>query len=32
MKYGFIIPGGDIHTVAEMAAEGEAAGWDGMFY
>jgi alkanesulfonate monooxygenase SsuD/methylene tetrahydromethanopterin reductase-like flavin-dependent oxidoreductase (luciferase family) len=32
MKYGFIIPGGDIQTVAELAAEGEAAGWDGMFY
>src|SRR5690348_7540977 len=32
MKYGFIIPSGDIQTIAEMAAEGEAAGWDGMFY
>lgn len=32
MKYGFIIPGGDIHTVAELAAEAEAAGWDGAFY
>jgi len=32
MKYGFIIPGGDIQTVAELAAEGEVAGWDGMFY
>ena len=32
MKYGFIIPGGDIQTVAELAAEGEASGWDGMFY
>jgi alkanesulfonate monooxygenase SsuD/methylene tetrahydromethanopterin reductase-like flavin-dependent oxidoreductase (luciferase family) len=32
MKYGFIIPGGDIHTVADLAAEAEAAGWDGAFY
>lgn len=32
MKYGFIIPGGDIHTVAELAAEAKAAGWDGAFY
>jgi len=32
MKYGFIIPGGDIHTVADLAAEAEAAGWDAEFY
>ena len=32
MKYGFIIPGGDIHTVADLAAEAEAAGWDAAFY
>lgn len=32
MKYGFIIPGGDIHTVAAMAADAEAAGWDAAFY
>ena len=32
MKYGFIIPGGDIHTVADLAAETEAAGWDAAFY
>ena len=32
MKYGFIIPTGDIHTVAELAAEAESAGWDGAFY
>lgn len=32
INYGFIIPGGDIHTVAELAAEAEAAGWDGAFY
>ena len=31
MKYGFVIPGGDIPTVAELAAEAEAAGWDGVF-
>lgn len=32
MKYGFIIPTGDIHTIAELAAEAESAGWDGAFY
>ena len=32
MKYGFIIPGGDIHTVADLAAEAETAGWDAAFY
>ena len=32
MKYGFIIPGGDIHTVADLAAEAEEAGWDAAFY
>lgn len=32
MQYGFIIPGGDIHTIIEMAHEAEEAGWDGVFY
>ncbi len=32
MRYGFIIPDGDIHTIVEMAGEAEAAGWDGVFY
>ncbi len=32
MQYGFIIPTGDIHTIAALAAEAEAAGWDGVFY
>jgi alkanesulfonate monooxygenase SsuD/methylene tetrahydromethanopterin reductase-like flavin-dependent oxidoreductase (luciferase family) len=32
MQYGFIIPGGDIHTIVDMACEAEAAGWDGVFY
>jgi alkanesulfonate monooxygenase SsuD/methylene tetrahydromethanopterin reductase-like flavin-dependent oxidoreductase (luciferase family) len=32
MHYGFIIPGGDPHTIVELAAEAEAAGWDGVFY
>ncbi len=31
MKYGFVFPGGDVHTIAEMAAEAEEAGWDGVF-
>ncbi len=32
MRYGFIIPNGDVHTVAALAAEAESAGWDGVFY
>lgn len=32
MRYGFIIPGGDIHMIADLAQEAEAAGWDGVFY
>ena len=32
MQYGFIIPGGDIHTIIQLAQEAEAAGWDGVFY
>lgn len=31
MRYGFIIPAGDVRTIPEMAAEAEAAGWDGVF-
>jgi hypothetical protein len=31
MYYGFILTGGDIWTIPEMAAEVEAAGWDGVF-
>jgi alkanesulfonate monooxygenase SsuD/methylene tetrahydromethanopterin reductase-like flavin-dependent oxidoreductase (luciferase family) len=32
MRYGFIIPGGDLETVVALAREAEAAGWDGIFY
>jgi alkanesulfonate monooxygenase SsuD/methylene tetrahydromethanopterin reductase-like flavin-dependent oxidoreductase (luciferase family) len=32
MKYGFVITSGGPATVAELAAEAEAAGWDGAFY
>lgn len=32
MQYGFIIPGGDIHAIIDMASEAEEAGWDGVFY
>ncbi|MCC6313651.1 MAG: LLM class flavin-dependent oxidoreductase [Thermomicrobiales bacterium] len=32
MKYGFVIPTGDPGTVAELAHELEATGWDGAFY
>lgn len=31
MRYGFVIPGGDARLSAELAAEAEAAGWDGVF-
>ena len=31
MKYGFIIPGGDVHTIPELAQKAEAAGWDAVF-
>jgi alkanesulfonate monooxygenase SsuD/methylene tetrahydromethanopterin reductase-like flavin-dependent oxidoreductase (luciferase family) len=32
MRYGFVIPRGDPVTVADLAHEAEAAGWDGAFY
>lgn len=32
MQYGFILPHGDVHTLAELAHEAELAGWDGVFY
>ena len=32
MRYGIILTAGDIHEIATMAAEAEAAGWDGVFY
>lgn len=31
MRYGFVIPGGDILTIPELAYEAEQAGWDGVF-
>jgi hypothetical protein len=31
MKYGLHMPLVDPHTLAEMAVEGEAAGWDGIY-
>ena len=31
MKYGFVIPGGDVDTHLEVGQEIEAAGWDGVF-
>ncbi|HSE96896.1 MAG TPA: LLM class flavin-dependent oxidoreductase [Blastocatellia bacterium] len=31
MRYGFIYEGGDLNESAEVAAEAEAAGWDGVF-
>lgn len=32
MRYGFIIPGGDVDSIVALAREAEAAGWDGVFY
>src|SRR6185312_4386955 len=32
MKFGFIVTMGDPRAAAELAAEAEAAGWDGVFY
>src|SRR5690242_10619992 len=31
MRYGFIIPSGDVWTFPQLAVEAEAAGWDGVF-
>ncbi len=31
MQYGFVIPGGKITTLVELAYEAEQAGWDGVF-
>ena len=32
MRYGIIVTTGHPRTVADLAAEAEAAGWDGVFY
>ena len=32
MKFGMIVNAGDPREMAELAAEAEAAGWDGVFY
>lgn len=31
MKYGFVIPGGDVETLIDIAEQIENAGWDGVF-
>ncbi|HMA35457.1 MAG TPA: LLM class flavin-dependent oxidoreductase [Chloroflexia bacterium] len=31
MRYGFVIPHNDVQTCPALAAEAEAAGWDGIF-
>jgi hypothetical protein len=31
MQYGFVIEGGEAHTIVELAQEAETAGWDGVF-
>jgi alkanesulfonate monooxygenase SsuD/methylene tetrahydromethanopterin reductase-like flavin-dependent oxidoreductase (luciferase family) len=32
VRFGFVIPTGDVRTVGELAHEVEEAGWDGAFY
>lgn len=32
MKYGVVIPRGEVQEIIELAAAAEAAGWDGAFY
>src|SRR5262245_2189439 len=32
MRYGFVLPAGDVATLIDLAGEAEAAGWDGVFY
>ena len=32
MRYGIIVNAGDPREMAELAAEAEQAGWDGVFY
>jgi alkanesulfonate monooxygenase SsuD/methylene tetrahydromethanopterin reductase-like flavin-dependent oxidoreductase (luciferase family) len=32
MRYGFVIPHGEIREIAELAHEAEDVGWDGVFY
>jgi alkanesulfonate monooxygenase SsuD/methylene tetrahydromethanopterin reductase-like flavin-dependent oxidoreductase (luciferase family) len=32
MRYGIIVNAGDPRTMADLAADAEAAGWDGVFY
>ncbi len=31
MQYGFVLPGGSIHEIAELAKQAEVAGWNGVF-
>jgi alkanesulfonate monooxygenase SsuD/methylene tetrahydromethanopterin reductase-like flavin-dependent oxidoreductase (luciferase family) len=31
MKFGFVVPWADAEDIGDMAAEAEAAGWDGLF-
>lgn len=31
MRYGLVFPSMDVHVVPDLAAEAEAAGWDGVF-
>lgn len=31
MRYGFVLPGGDARTAADLAHDAEQAGWDGFF-
>jgi hypothetical protein len=31
MKYGFVLPGGDARSTADLAQAAETSGWDGFF-
>jgi luciferase-like monooxygenase len=31
MQYGFVIEGGDVHTISDLTETAESAGWDGVF-
>ena len=32
MRFGYILPGGPVADLIDLAVEGEQAGWDGIFY
>ena len=32
MKYGFVLPGGDLESILSLTVQAERSGWDGIFY